>query len=279
MRNDMPLLESLNQLVNRFMSVSLGVRILLGTIMGALGSSTLIGFLAELGAVNYALAYGARLPTEGVPYLRYAATAISLSIFVIAFAVLVILNITVIGAVRQFLMMSPMDGQADAASMASIPIKRYILKGALPAFAATQGLTQLFYFTVPSKTLPQWTYFAFSLFATVLILLLARKPAWVKKLILLAFTVCVGAFFVAAFTPSLYGLALNYARQGGGVQIRLDLSCENRSQCAPYVEGKLFLRTTDSFLLRDEKTLEYREIPSRLVESVRYGGEERWGAK
>jgi hypothetical protein len=59
----------ISDLLSGFLSISLGVRILIGTVIGALGSSTLIGFIADLGAVNYALAYGARLPTEGVPYL------------------------------------------------------------------------------------------------------------------------------------------------------------------------------------------------------------------
>lgn len=275
----MSLSEKVKSFIAAFMSLSLGVRLLLGTLLAALGSSTLIGFLAELGAVNYALAYGARLPTEGVPYLRYAATAISLSIFAIALAVLFVLNVTIIGAIRQFMLMPITATQAEWKSIASIPIRKYVLKGALPAFAATQGLTQLFYLAVPLRSTPQWVFPVFSLGATLLVLVLARKPTWAKWLLLSTFVLCVGVFFVAAFTPSIYGQALNFARLGGGVPVRLELNCEGKARCDREIDGKLFLRTTESFLLRDDKTLEYREVPNRLVESVRYFGAERWGTK
>jgi hypothetical protein len=275
----MTFLDKAKEVVGSFMSISLGLRIAIGVLLGALGSSTLIGFLAELGAVNYALAYGARLPTEGVPYLRYAATAISLSLFVIAFAVLLIVNLIILGSIRQFLATPPISEQADKDSIASIPIRQYILIGAIPAFAATQGLTSIFALLAPIKTLPQWVFFAFSSIATMLILVLARKPTWAKRLILSVFILTIGVFFVTAFTPSLYGKALLFARQGGGVDVRLEMNCDGKTPCDPLVVGKLFLRTTESFVVRDEKTQEVRESPSRLVESVRYLGEERWGTR
>jgi|GEM_PF-3942316 len=275
----MSLPEKLKSFVAAFMSLSLGVRLLLSTLLVALGSSTLIGSLAELGAVNYALAYGARLPTEGVPYLRYAATAISLSIFTISLAILFVLNVTIIGAIRQFMLMPITAARTEWDSITSIPIRKYVLKCALPAFAATQGLAQLFYLVVPLQSTPQWVFLVFSLGATVLVLVLARKPTWAKWLVLSTFALCVGVFFVAAFTPAIYGQALNFARLGGGVPVRLELNCEGKARCDHEIDGKLFLRTTESFLIRDEKTLEYREVPSRLVESVRYFGAERWGTK
>lgn len=275
----MHLLEKLKEFVRGFMSISLGVRIIIGTLLGALGSSTAIGFLAELGAVNYAFAYGARLPTEGVPYLRYATTAISLSIFAIAFGVFFILNLTILGAIRQFLIFPSLENLAKDGGLASIPLSTYLLRGAFPALGASQGLFQLFFFAMPVKTLPQWVFPVFALFATVLILTLARKPILAKWLILSTFTIAIGAFFIFAFTPSLYGRALNFSRQGGGVTVRLQMNCENKNPCQPMIAGGLFLRTTESFLLRDEGTQEFLEIPSRLVESVSYVGEERWGTK
>lgn len=275
----MPFFRRGKDFITAFMSISIGVRLLLGAVLAALGSSTLIGFLAELGAVNYALAYGARIPTEGVPYLRYAATAISLAMFLIALAILFVLNLTIVGAIRQFMHMPLTATQAEWESIGSIPIRKYVLKGALPAFVATQGLTQLFYLAMPLKTTQQWVFPVFALAATLLILVLARNPTWTKWLILSTFMFSVSVFFVAAFTPSVYGMALNFARLGGGVPIRLELNCEGKTPCASEVTGKLFLRTTESFLLRDEITQEYREVPSRLVESVRYVGVERWGTK
>ena len=275
----MPFFEKVKDFIPAFISTSLGVRLLVGTLLAALGSSTLIGFLAELGAVNYALAYGARLPTEGVPYLRYAVMVISLAIFLIAIAILFVLNLAIMGAIRQF-MLTPLNAtQAEWQSIGSIPIRKYVIKGALPAFGATQGLTNLFYLAVPLKATPQWVFAMFSFAATLLILILVRKPTWAKWLIFSAFIFSVGVFFLAAFTPSVYGMALNFARLGGGVPVRLELKCEEKIPCGSDVAGKLFLRTTETFFLRDEITQEYREVPSRLVESVRYVGDMRWGVK
>lgn len=275
----MPLYEKLKELVNGFMPISLGVRILIGTVLGALGSSTLIGFLADLGAVNYALAYGARLPTEGVPYLRYATTAISLSVFGIAFGVLFVLNITILGAIRQFLSWSSIEALTSEGGVTGVPLRKYVIRGAIPAAGATTGLFQLFYFVTPVKMVPQWAFPVFTLLATVLILVLARKPNLSKWVILGVFATAIGAFFVLAFTPSLYGRALNFARQGGGIMVRLQINCDGKTTCEPEIFGSLFLRTTESFLLRDDRTQEFREVPSRLVDSVRYAGEERWGTR
>lgn len=102
---------------------------------------------------------------------------------------------------------------------------------------------------------------------------------WSKWLILSVFAAAIGTFFVFAFTPSLYGKALNFARLGGGVKVHLNMSCENEASCEPEIVGSLFLRTTEAYVLRDEKNQKFREIPSRLVEGVSYAGEERWGTK
>lgn len=258
--------------------MSLGLRVLVGSILGALGSSTLIGFLAELGAVNYALAYGARLPTEGVPFLRYATTATSLTIFALAFFVLLILNFFVRGAVKAFLSLGSVKSLASEDRLEDVPLRRYLLLGALPAIAATQVLFQLFYLLTP-QSVPQWVFPVFVVLATALVLLLARKPGWTKWFISAVFGLAVAAFLVLAFTPSLYGRALEFARQGGGVDIVLEINCHSKSPCTPEMRGSLFLRTIDAFLLRDAATQQIREIPARSVESIRYAGEERWGTR
>ena len=146
------MLDKLKELISGFMTtVSLGARIVIGTVLGALGSSTLIGFLAELGAVNYALAYGARLPTEGVPFLRYATTGLSLAIFLLAFGVLFLLNFFLLGAIQQFLSWHSIKPFSKDGALANMPLQKYLVLGAVPAFAATQGLTQVFFLLAPTS--------------------------------------------------------------------------------------------------------------------------------
>ena len=245
--------EKLKEIVSGILSASLGIRILVGTILGAIGSSTVIGFIADIGAVNYALAYGARLPTEGVPYLRYATTALSLSVFAIAFGVLFLLNWIIVSTVRQFLSSSSIEKLASVGGISKLPLKTYLLRAAIPALLASGSLFQLFIFFLPTSTGPQWPIGALILM-TVLVLVLARKPEWSKWVITMAFSVAIAAFLVLAFTPSLYGKALKFARQGGGVVIHITLKCDENPSCIREVSGPLFLRTTEYFLLRNEET-------------------------
>ena len=270
------MLERLRSLANEYLSVSLGIRLAIGGLLGAIGSSTAIGFIAEYGAVNYALAYGARLPTEGVPYLRYAATGISFAIFLIAAAVLLFFNWLLRASIQQFLV-SNFFGKGE--SLLGMPFRHYVIWAVLPAIGATQGLMQIFYVFAPLQKTPQWILLVLPLLLAVTIMTLARKPNWTKWLVVGIFASCMGLFLVASFTPSLYGKALLFARQGGGLPVSLFFSCRDVAPCSPEISGHLFLRTTDSYFLRDPSTLQVREFPSRSVESVSYLGAERWGTK
>jgi len=270
------MLEKLRSLASEYLSFSLGVRLAIGGILGAIGSSTVIGFLAEYGAVNYALAYGARLPTEGVPYLRYAVTGISLAIFFIAAVVLLFFNWFIRGSIQQFLMSNFFD---KGESFTEMPIKRYLIKAVLPAFAATQGLMSVFYVLAPVQRIPQWSVIVLALALAVVIMTLARKPHWTKWFVIGVFVICMNLFLIASFTPSLYGKALLFSRQGGGLPVKLSINCKDVEPCTPEVSGQLFLRTTDYFFIRDPSSQQLKEVPSRSVDSISYSGEERWGTK
>lgn len=270
------MLDKLQSLLKAYLSISLGVRLAIGGLLGAIGSSTVIGFFAEYGAVNYALAYGARLPTEGVPYLRYAVTGISLTIFLIAAAVLLLFNWLLRGSIQQFLTSNLFN---NGESFIDMPLKRYLIKAVLPAIGATQGLIQMVYAFAPIQHIPQGVLIALPLSLAVVIMTLARKPQWTKWFIVSIFAICIGVFLFASFTPSLYGKALLFTRQGGGLPVRLFVNCKDVTPCIPDVTGQLFLRTTDYFFLRDPSSQQLKEIPSKSVESVSYSGEERWGTR
>lgn len=268
------MIELVKGWVQNFMSLSLGLKLGISTLLGALGSSTVIGYLAELGAVNYALAYGARLPTEGVPFLRYAATGISLALFVFAFG-----SFFVVGQLIKFslhyLVADPklLKLSRDGA-LQNIPLTKYLLFGIPPAVGSTQLLTWLLL-----PLVPQIIGIVIAFCFAALILLLGRKPQLTKWVILSSFALATLGFFVAAFTPSLYGKALHFTRHGGGIEVRLLMNCSGRTPCENQIAGNLFLKTVDAYLLRDPKTQEFREIVGRNVDGVYYVGEERWGTK
>lgn len=84
----------MNQLVESFkkvssyipkaLSYSLPLKIAIGFLLTALGSSSVLGFLSELAVYKYALVNGFRVPVEGIPYLRPTVTIISLLILLVA---------------------------------------------------------------------------------------------------------------------------------------------------------------------------------------------------
>lgn len=266
------MIEKLKSLISEYLSISLGVRLAIGGILGAIGSSTVIGFLAEYGAVNYALAYGARLPTEGVPYLRYAVTGISLSIFLISAAILLFFNWLLRGSIQQFLF-----GKDN--SFTEMPLKQYVIKAAFPAIGATQGLMQMFYALAPIQRISQWALISIPLVLAIVIMTLGRKPNWTKWFVTGVFVICSSVFLVASFTPSIYGKALLFSRQGGGLPVKLAINCKDIAPCAPEISGQLFLRTSEYFFLRDPLSQELKEIPSKSIEGISYTSEERWGTK
>lgn len=267
----------MNALLEKYITWSLGARITVGALLAAVGSSTVIGLLAELGAVNYALAYGARLPTEGVPYLRYAATGISFAIFLIAFGALFVLQWFLKVCLTHFTKPLKCD-LGPWQSFAEMPVRTYIIRSIFPALIGTAFFMQpvsLYLF----KYMSQW--FVWLMFVTVtgLLMVFGRKPGWAKRFGFVAFLGCILAFFVVSFTPTLYGQALLFARQGGGLPVKLTLNCKEIEPCETNIAGQLLLKTTDYFIFRDASSQEITEIPTKIVQRTSYIGAGRWGTR
>lgn len=70
--------------IPKALSYSLPLKIAIGFLLTALGSSSVLGFLSELAVYKYALVNGFRVPVEGIPYLRPTVTIISLLILLVA---------------------------------------------------------------------------------------------------------------------------------------------------------------------------------------------------
>ncbi len=211
--------------------------------------------------------------------MRYAVTLIFLFVFLAAFSIFFIFNILLVSSIQQFQNISLVKEMTTKIELSKIPIKRYLIFGIFPAITASLGIAQIYILFAPTSMLSHLGLILYMIFTAIIILTLARHPDLLKWLIILVFGSANLGFLVLAFTPTYYGQALNFARQGGGIHIQLKMVCENYNNCSPEVSGNLFLRTTESFLMRDEKTQEIFEIPNRLVESIRYSGEERWGTK
>src|SRR5258708_8357018 len=112
----------LNEITLEFFKLSLGIRLTVGVLLGAIGSSSVIGFLSEYAAVSYTLANGVRLPTEGLPYLRYAATAISFSLFILALGSF----FGIYSFISFLLMVALMHSRIATETFGSLPLLKYL---------------------------------------------------------------------------------------------------------------------------------------------------------
>ncbi|EJE3289624.1 hypothetical protein P7M07_22080 [Vibrio parahaemolyticus] len=68
--------------LQRAISYTLPIKLVLGLLVTAIGSASVLGLLSEFAVYNYALVKGFRVPVEGIPYLRPTVTLISLCLLV-----------------------------------------------------------------------------------------------------------------------------------------------------------------------------------------------------
>ena len=267
------MLAKLKTFANEILSLSLGIRITIGVLLGAIGSSSVIGFLSEYAGVNYALAYGVRLPTEGLPYLRYAATGVSFLLFILALGTF----FGIYGLLR-FLLRVTVNA-ANTEGGAELPLRKYLVVFGPGATIATQPLMQSLTIAVDKFHLPEYTPISVVLSVVVLLLVFGRKPQWLNWFTLAAYTLGTVSILVALFTPRLYGEMLKFIRFGGGVPIEITRNCKDIVPCDSVSLGNLFLRTQDYFLLVRTTDKRITEIPSSSVIQYRYLGVDRWASE
>lgn len=269
------MIDRIKQIANGFLTLSLGIRIALGALLGALGSSGILGFIAEYATYNYALAYGVRIPTEGVPYLRFFITLISLGLMITSLACFVGLFFLLRFLIRVALMSIGKDKTPQEIS--DLPLGKYLMVAVPGAVFATQPMMQLaaiapnFY-----KSLPQFVTTGIFLGTLIAILIFVRRPDWIKWLITLFFICFLSVGIIGMFSPITYGKFLHLIRYGGGVEIELHRNCSESSKCISPMTGELFLRTKDYFVFRNSNESRISEIPVTGVSSYAYPSESRW---
>lgn len=272
------LLDDAKAVLGKLIPASLGVRLIIGSAIGVLGNSSILGFISELGAVNFALAYGARLPTEGLPFLRYATSVVSFCIFIAALSAFGIFYYIIVAGVRNFhadILFKHGDTEIDIKKL-SLPtyLKRYTITAVVAAIFISQFIVQFH----AMQLLPHSKYLILTIpIMTIVILVVARNKSMTKWLLLAAFIVINGVFLYLIFTPDNYSRALIYTRQGGGIPIEVNLKQEFSTKELDTINGYLFLKTKDYYILTDALFLRFQELPIDAVRSVSYPGEQRWG--
>lgn len=269
------MIDRIRRLADAFFSLSLGIRIALGSLAGALGSSGFLGFIAEYATYNYALAYGVRVPTEGVPYLSFFISLVSLGLMAIALTCFVGLFFLLRFLIR--LALAHIGRDRSPQEISDLPLKKYLMAAVPGAIFATQPVMQLMAISPDFyKSLPQYITMGVFLGTMLAILVFVRRPDWIKWFITLFFFCFVTVGVVGMFSPATYGQFLRLSRYGGGVEFQVYRNCPESLKCISPLNGELFLRTKDYFVFLNSKESHILEIPAAEVSSYGYPSESRW---
>lgn len=93
----------IKRLFERFLELSLPIKLVLGAFLGVVAGPGLIGFLSEYATYIYALRVGIRPPLEGIPYLSVAVTAGSLFLAFVAASIFIVVRIVVASIVERMI--------------------------------------------------------------------------------------------------------------------------------------------------------------------------------
>lgn len=280
----------LKAIATQFVDLSLGIKLLIGSIIGALGGSTFIGFISEYATYYFAYYHGARLPVEGVPYLKLAVTLVSLAIFggtLLCFGVMYWILRQLLAMTVHYARSLPWVREEDL-PLEALPLRRYILVGLPAVLVATLPIflsftIQSFEVTpaesvwwVPAGMSPRWFVLVGYLATALVLVVLARKPKGVKWFMTSLSLVLVVGISASLFTPTVYGEFLRGIRFGGGIEVVVSRNCDGLPDCRNLETGYLLLRTREAAILYRERSAMYVEIPTNQIRSYEYMPSPKW---
>ena len=256
--------------------LSIWQRLLLGTLLGALGGSTFIGFLNNYAVYNFAYQFGARVPVEGVPYLSLAASIISfaflflsLSCATLVYGLLVLITKILRVGFRSLVSNRNKSDDDKKRLWRLVEVVTSLASGIITAVISAITSDQ---FSRNSRSVFEleidWQLAMFIVVSGLVLAVLSMRPAWVKWFAAILTLGLVATTSVALFQPEFYGAFLRGIRYGGGTPI--SLVCEKELICSERDKINLFLITSETYLLFDSVTGEFVEIPKSEVDRVRY---------
>ena len=242
------------------------LKLTLVSFMGMLGGSTFIAFINKYAVYNYMLAYGARLPLEGVQFLDVAVSVMS---FLVVFASLLSLFFAygfmsfLANALHKFFSYFSLKRKAVAilsnmiVSVFAAVISSLI--SALDLFAEIFG----FEVTVKNDILVPTDIQSIFLFSFVIIGVISLL---VYKRAIKYFSICltIGSFVfisISLFDANKYSTFLSEIQYGGGVPVKVIL--KDKSE----INGNLIISTRESMILWKSKSQEYVDVSKSELNS------------
>lgn len=277
----MSLLDYARRVAKWIASLSIWYKLLVGTILGAIGGSTVVGILNTYAIYSYSYSYGARIPVEGVPYLGLAVSVVSFTFLVssLTCAIVVYGLLALLTDLLRRLFSWAIDHYRKSRRLADVPISQKanallsVITSLLSAIAGVAAIMSSTGGLEPETSwlrvnLPMQTIIIGAIAFIVIVTVLSVWP-WLVKWFAVALTAAlIATTIVAMFSPSVYGRFLRTIKYGGGtaVKVRYD---DPDNKLEEY-EGYLFLVTSKAYILYDDNLREYVEIPTDNVTRIRY---------
>lgn len=268
---------------------SIPVKLVIGAVLGALGSAGLLGYLTEYATYGYAIHFGIRTPLEGVPYLK-ATVAIGSIFLLISGAIVFIFSSLLIRAIiwqmelifslsRKALSIFHKDQKTDQRWLPDFSrvrrrlgrrpgwqiISIAIAFGILFAIIGKIEFSYIEELTPPSKPIRDEVIYFMGVFGFCVTLTMA-KPKLIWWLAVTATAVNFLAWLGLLFSPACYSNFLRIVGYGGGFPVSIELSDESKLS---YVKSAfLMIRTNESFFIYDADKKLFIEIPKDRVKSI-----------
>jgi hypothetical protein len=243
----------------------LPVKIIITALTASLGGATVLGLISELAAYNYAHTNGARIPFEGLPYIRFNVTL--LSFLLISSSIFIFLLLGYLIKLSINVGIKHLDPENKDIDLERIPLKNYLKIVTIPAFAASQLLTSILIqfrelIVVPNVYLESLVYFLPAIF----MLFVIRFQRQLKYILIFFYLALIGYITLNLFDQDRYSLFLAELKHGGNIPISIFYQCDNKP--CELTDQKLFLITETHFIL--ETTEKFYEIPKTKITNISY---------
>lgn len=250
-----------------FWALPLWKRTILTSLIGAIGGSSIIGFINQFALFCFAFNQGIRVPVEGVEYLGLAVTLVSF----------VIITVSIIGTV---LIYSILDFVAESVlkllsvkEVAFINIKTILVllqlvilsvlmvKNVLERYYSAEGPGKL-------ELLPLvfWVSILGLIIMFMLGLIFSKSRQWRKVFTLVIVLVGVSGVALSLFNQSVYKYFLQSIRYGGEIPVTIEYRQADNTKAQ--TSGDLLIRTKESIILKNMTTRFVEEIPNSRVSRI-----------
>ena len=277
---------SLTQKMKGVLQWAMPMKLMLGALLGALGSAGLLGYLSEFATYSYAIHYGFRPPVEGIPYLR-ATIAYGSFFLLVTGALIFAISVLLIRQAIQLFLNVPLFAKKLIGSVAGD--WKIFSVGDTITFLSTRPMSQIAFISIfvaafcaifmygfamagnaiddSAKVSATSLAASYGAFGFIVTLAISRKGAiwWMAATATIAYFIL---WLVVLFSPTQYSQFLRIVGHGGGMPVTIELRDPDKSASFSKQGYYLMIRSTDAFIFYSDKERRFIEVPRDQIRSV-----------